>query len=83
MTMTGKRLLSPNWRRLYPNATTGTGIKSAGPLVLQVRDGLVDGEADPRTWDALRKLGWVEYEGPAVTDERGYIVPDSDPRLKR
>jgi len=66
-------------RRIYPNATTGTGLHGAGPIVLAQRRGIEPGESDTITWDALEKLGWSFYDGPAKTDERGYVVHGSDP----
>lgn len=73
------RLISPQGRRIYPNATTGTGLSGtglsgAGPLVLAQREGLKPGEADEPTCNSLLKLGWQPYDGPAVTNDRGYII---------
>jgi hypothetical protein len=76
-----RRLLSPEKRRLYPNARTGTGIQTVGPVTREQRRGLQPGQADDVTWECLKKMGWVEYDGPATTDERGYIVPGSDPNI--
>lgn len=75
------RLLSPNKQRIYPNARTGAGISRAGTTVKTLRDGLDEGTPDEVTWLGLKKLGWTEYEGPARTDERGYIIPGTDPDL--
>ncbi len=68
------RLLSPQRRRIYPNPQTGTCLHGPGPLVLKLREGLEPGQPDSMTWEALKKLGWTEYRGPAQTDERGYII---------
>jgi len=77
------RLLSPMRMRIYPNLTTGAGIRAAGSLVVRQREGYEPGEADPVTWSALKRAGWVEYDGPAQTDERGYIIPGTDPAVRR
>lgn len=79
--MLDRRLLSPMRRRLYPNARTGTGISTAGNVVQSQREGLKPGQADDVTWNTLAKMGWVEYTGPAQTDERGYIIPGTDPAI--
>lgn len=79
--MPDPRLLSPMRRRIYPNAKTGTAIEKAGPLVQALRANLQPGQPDMMTWMGLKKLGWTEYAGPGVTDERGYIVPGSDPAV--
>lgn len=71
------RLISPQKRRLYPNAKTGTGFSGAGVLAMRQREGLEVGQLDQVTWNALVKLGWVVYDGPAKTDEYGYIVPNT------
>lgn len=72
------RLLSPMKRRIYPNARTGAGMETGGSLVQKLRNGLKVGEGDATTRDALRRLGWVDYDGPGQTDERGYIIPGTD-----
>jgi hypothetical protein len=79
--MTAHRLLSPMRRRLYPNARTGTGIDNAGSIIKDQRRHLGPGVPDSMTWEGLLKLGWTEYNGPAETDNLGYIVPGSDPTI--
>lgn len=74
------RLLSPMKRRIYPNAKTGIRIATAGPAVKAQREGYREGESDPITWSALQRLGWTPYDGPAQTDENGYIIRGTDPR---
>lgn len=76
------RLLSPQRHRIYPNATTGTRQETAGSIAKKTREGYSEGQADPTTWDALKRLGWTDYDGPAKTDERGYIVRGSDPERR-
>jgi hypothetical protein len=75
------RLLSPHRRRLYPNGLTGAYISTAKGAVLTQREGLKPGEADTLTWEALVKSGWTPYDGPAKTDDRGWIIPGSDPKI--
>ena len=79
--MKDARLLSPLRKRIYPNAMTGTHIGSAGPIVKATRQGAEPGQPDSVTWDCLERLGWTVYTGPAETDERGYIIPGTDPSI--
>ena len=81
MPTTALRLISPTFRRIYPNARTGTGMKTAGPLVREQRAGYEEGQADPVTIQCLIELDWKPYDGPALTDERGYIIRGTDPKL--
>lgn len=78
MSALNARLLSPQRKRIYPNQQTGTHMSGAGKIARKQREGLAPGQPDMVTWEALLKLGWTEYRGPATTDERGYIVPGSD-----
>lgn len=71
------RLISPQRKRIYPNPQTGAHVQTAGSLVTKEREGLAVGQPDSLTWEALKKLGWTEYRGPAQTDERGYIIPET------
>lgn len=34
-----------------------------------------------RTSDVLARCGWERYDGPATTDNRGWVHPGSDPAL--
>lgn len=60
-----KRLLSPTHRRIYPNKRS-------------VRDstGAIKDYAD--TVICLTQAGWVEYDGPAATDDLGYVIAGTD-----
>jgi len=71
--------MSPQQKRIYPNAMTGTGLSGAGLLVASQREGLEPGQSDQTTWNALVQLGWIPYNGPAKTDERGYVIPSTMP----
>lgn len=37
--------------------------------------------SDDMTLSCLERAGWTPYSGPALTDEKGYIIPNSDPHL--
>lgn len=75
------RLLSPQRRRLYPNATTERTASNGRGVLTPFRDGLVAGEPDLQTWGVLWLFGWRPYTGPAKTNDRGYIVGGSDPAI--
>lgn len=76
------RLISPMHARIYPNPLTGHFQSPVGSVFHHQRRGLKRGEADAITAQALMKMGWRLYSGPAVTDDRGWIVPGSDPNLR-
>lgn len=77
------RLLSPTKTRIYPNPSTGVeGNQEVGPVFAVQRGGLSRGQADAVTMAALLKLGWKQYEGPARTDDRGWVIPGTDPTVR-
>jgi len=41
-----------------------------------------NGEGDVITLNVLTKSGWSPYDGPGTTDKLGYVIPESDKRLK-
>lgn len=55
-------------RRIYPNKRS----------VIAPSGELLDSEATIR---CLEAAGWVRYDGPAVTDDLGYVIAGTDPRV--
>ena len=61
------RLISPNLRRIYPNATSSKGT----------------GVADKAAISSLHDAGWEYYKGPGQTDARGWIIPGTEPNIEQ
>lgn len=40
-----------------------------------------ENEKDRMTIKCLKYAGWKEYTGPAKVDEKGWVIPDSDPNV--
>lgn len=80
------RLLSPQRRRIYPNPQTDQAmIPRLNPATVRgvPTPPYLSPAPDARTWDALKRAGWTEYDGPAEVDAFGYIVPGSDTAISR
>lgn len=40
-----------------------------------------ESKLDKVTIGCLKHAGWKEYEGPAQVDDKGWVIPDTDPNV--